>query len=71
MVKQKTITVYARLLISSEIIWASLVAQIVKRLPAMWETCGSIPGLGRTPKEGNGNPLQSSCLEDPMDRGPW
>ena len=32
---------------------------------------GSIPGLGRSPKEGNGNPLQYSCLENPMDRGPW
>ena len=29
----------------------------------------SIPGLGRSPREGNGNPLQYSCLEDPMDRG--
>ena len=28
---------------------------------------GSIPGLGRSPEEGNGNPLQSSCLENPMD----
>ena len=32
---------------------------------------GSIPGLGRTPGEGNGNPLQYSCLENPMDRGAW
>ena len=32
---------------------------------------GSIPGLGRTPGEGNGNPLQYSCLENPMDRGDW
>ena len=30
---------------------------------------GSIPGLGRSPREGNGNPLQYSCLENPMDRG--
>ena len=30
---------------------------------------GSIPGLGRSPAEGNGNPLQDSCLENPMDRG--
>ena len=29
---------------------------------------GSIPGLGRSPEEGNGNPLQHSCLENPMDR---
>ena len=30
---------------------------------------GSIPGLGRSPGEENGNPLQDSCLENPMDRG--
>ena len=32
---------------------------------------GSIPGLGRSPGEGNGNPFQYSCLENPMDRGAW
>ena len=32
---------------------------------------GSIPGLGRTPEEENGNPLQYSCVENPMDRGAW
>ena len=32
---------------------------------------GSIPGLGRSPGEGNGKPLQYSCLENPMDRGAW
>ena len=32
---------------------------------------GSIPGLGRAPGEGNGNPLQHSCLENSMDRGAW
>ena len=32
---------------------------------------GFIPGLGRSPEEGNGNPLQYSCLENPMDRGAW
>ena len=32
---------------------------------------GLIPGLGRSPAEGNGNPLQYSCLENPMDRGAW
>ena len=31
----------------------------------------SIPGLGRSPGEGNGNPLRYSCLENPMDRGAW
>ena len=32
---------------------------------------GSIPGSGRSPREENGNPIQYSCLENPMDRGPW
>ena len=86
----------------------SLVAQTVKRLLTMWETCvrslgqedplgkeiethsstllnrwagkasvynagdpGSIPGSGRSPGEGNGNPLQYYCLKNPRDRGAW
>ena len=32
---------------------------------------GSVPGLGRSPGEGNGNPLQYSCVENSMDRGAW
>ena len=32
---------------------------------------GSIPGLGKSPGEGNGNPLQYACLENPMDREAW
>ena len=32
---------------------------------------GSVPVLGRSPGEGSGNPLQYSCLENPMDRGAW
>ena len=32
---------------------------------------GSVPGLGRFPGGGHGNPLQYSCLENPMDRGAW
>ena len=32
---------------------------------------GSIPGLGRSPGEGNGNPLQYPCLENPLDEGAW
>ena len=32
---------------------------------------GSVPGSGRSPGEGNANPLQYSCLENPMDRGAW
>jgi len=50
---------------------AFLVAQTVKNLPAVWETPGLIPGLGRSSGEGNGNPLQYSCLENSMDRGAW
>ena len=55
-------------------LWASLVAQRLKHLPA--SACnpgdlGSIPGSGRSPEEGNGNPLQYSCLENPMDGGAW
>ena len=62
---------------------ASLVAQTVKNLPAMWETrvqslgqedpleMSSIPGPGRSPGKGNGYPVQYSCLENSMDRGAW
>ena len=35
------------------------------------EDLGLIPGSGSSPREGNGNPLQYSCLENPMDRGAW
>ena len=41
----------------------------VKNPPANALDAGLIPGLGRSPAEGNGNSLQSSCLENPMDRG--
>ena len=44
---------------------------VVKSLPANAGDAGSIPGLGRTPGEGNGNPLQNSCLENSMERGTW
>ena len=44
---------------------------MVKNLPANAGDLGLIPGLGRSPGEGNGNPLQFSCLENPMDRGAW
>ena len=55
--------------------WASLVAQLVKNPSAMKETAcsagdlGSIPGLGGSPGGGHDNPLQSSCLENSIDRG--
>ena len=51
--------------------WASLEAQTVKNLPASAGDPALIPGSGRCPGEGNGNPLQCSCLESPMDRGTW
>ena len=50
---------------------------MVKNSPAMQEAphsaedMGSIPGSGRSPGEGNGSPLQYSCLGNPMDRGAW
>ena len=47
----------------------SLVAQTVKVSAYNAGHPGSIPGLGRSPGEGNGNPLQYSCLENPMDQG--
>ena len=50
---------------------ASLVAQMLKNLPANAGDVGSIPGLRRSPGEGNGNPLQYTRLENPMDRGAW
>ena len=43
---------------------------VVKKPPANAGDMGLIPGLGRFPGEGNGNPLQYSCLENPKDRGP-
>ena len=42
-----------------------------KNPPATHETMGSIPRMGRSPRGGHGNPLQYSCLENPMDRGAW
>ena len=49
----------------------SLVAQMVKASAYNAGDPGSIPGSGRCPGEGNGNPLQCSCLENPMDGGAW
>ena len=48
---------------------ASLMAQWVKNLPANAGDMGLIPGLGRSPGEGNGNTVQCSCLENLLDRG--
>ena len=54
--------------------WASLVAQWVKNPPANVGDMGDsgfVPGSGRSPGGGHGNPLQYACLENPMDRGAW
>ena len=59
---------------TSKLNWASKVALVVKNLPAdagHVRDLGLIPGLGRSPGGGNGNPLQYSRLENPMDRGAW
>ena len=48
-----------------------LVGSVVKNPPANAGDMGSIPGLGRPPEEGNGNPLQYSCLRNPTDREAW
>ena len=54
---------------------ASQVVLVVKILPANAEDnardVGSIPGIGRSPTEGNGNPLQFSFQENPINRGAW
>jgi len=44
---------------------------VVKNLPVNAGDIGLIPGLGRYPGGGNGNPLQYSCLGNPMNRGTW
>ena len=57
-----------------ELHWASRVAPVVKNLPAYSgkvRDAGLIPGSGRFPGGGHGNPLQYSSLENPMDRGDW
>ena len=53
---------------------ASQVALVIKNLPANAgdiRDVSLIPGLGRSPGEGHGNPLDYSCLENPMNRGAW
>ena len=55
-------------------IWASQVALVVKKPAANAgdvRDAGSVPGLGSSPAGGHSNPLQYSCLENPMDRGAW
>ena len=45
--------------------------RVVKNPPAIAGDVDSVPGSGRSPGEGNGNPLQYSCLGNPMDKGAW
>ena len=51
--------------------WVSQGGSVVEKRPANAGDVGSIPGLERCPGEGNSNPLQCSCLGNPMDRGAW
>ena len=53
------------------LIWGFPGGSAVKNPPASEGDMGSIPGWGRAPQKGNGNPLQYSCLENSMDRGVW
>ena len=46
-------------------------ALVLSLMQEAQETVGSIPGSGRCPGDGNGNPFQYSCLENPMGRGAW
>ena len=56
------------------IFWGFPGGSVVKNTPANagdTGNSGSIPGLARSPREGNSSPLQYSCLENPTDRGAW
>ena len=52
-------------------IWESPGSSVGKESACIAGVLGLIPGSGRSPGEGNGNPLQYSCLENSMDRGTW
>ena len=52
-------------------LWGFQGDSVVKNLPAIARDVGSIPGSGRSSGEGNGNPLQYPCLENPTDREAW
>ena len=66
------------ILIAEETFFKNVYLQMVRSQPAMCNVHSQqcprpswIPGLGKSPGEGNGNPLQYSCLENPMDAGVW
>ena len=70
-VNKKTVLATMKLLL---FVWGRLWDSVVKDLPTNVGDAGDadlIPGLGRSPGEGNGYPLQYSLLENPMDRGAW
>ena len=61
-------------LLGVSVLEASQVALVVKNVPAKAgdiRVVSLIPGSGRSPRGGHGNPLQYSCLENPLDRGSW
>ena len=69
-----TLQSYPKLMKSFQAFGTFLVAQMVKNPPANagdTEDTDLVPGLGRSPGEGNSSPVQYSCLENPMDRGDW
>ena len=51
--------------------YSQIISSVSKDFACSAEDLGSIPGLGRFPGKGNGNPLQYPCLENLMDRGSW
>ena len=63
--------IYIYIYIIHTIYWCFPGSTVVKNFPANAGDVGLIPGSGRSPGIGNGNPLQYSCLENPMDRGTW
>ena len=54
-----------------KILFTKISGSVIKSLRALSRDLGSIPRSGRSPGKGNGNPLQYSCLQNPMDRGAW
>ena len=67
----ETVETVSDFILGGSKITASLVAQTLKRLPLMRETRVRSLGWEDSAGEGNGNPLQYSCLENPMDREAW